>query len=91
MTLYLYKRGSNTPILTMEQVVSYTADQVITKDNTVFGPFAEDCELSSTSDCAETLRTDWARANHSEKERLAALEAAVEKGLRLYEEDLGNE
>ena len=61
MNLYLYKTGTSTPVLTIENVVSYTADQAVTEDGGVYGPFAEDVELSSLEDCSETLRADWRR------------------------------
>ena len=61
MNLYLYKTGTSTPVLTIENAVSYTADQAVTEDGGVYGPFAEDVELSSLPDCSETLRADWRR------------------------------
>ena len=47
MTLYLYKIGTAKPVLTVENAQSYTADSVMAADGTVYGPLAEDCELSS--------------------------------------------
>lgn len=74
MTLYLYKTGAETPEQTLEQVASYTADQAIADDGTVYGPFAEGWELSKTADCAGTLRADW-RADHpSQEQRIEDLE-----------------
>lgn len=61
MNLYLYKTGTSTPVLTIENAVSYTADQAVTEDGGVYGPFAEDVELSSLPDCSETLRAQWRR------------------------------
>ena len=61
MDLYLYKTGTNVPVLTIENAVSYTADQAVTEDGGVYGPFAEDVELSSLPDCSEALRADWRR------------------------------
>ena len=77
MTLYLYKLGTATPILTMKNVVSYTAEQVLTENGCMYGPFAEDCELSSTPDCSEMLRKAWREANPNMESRTAALESAV--------------
>ena len=61
MDLYLYKTGTSTPVLTIENVVSYTDNQAVTEDGAVYGPFAEGCELSSLEDCSETLRAKWRR------------------------------
>lgn len=61
MDLYLYKIGTNVPVLTIENVVSYTDNQAVTEDGGVYGPFAEDVELSSLPDCSETLRAQWRR------------------------------
>ena len=66
MTLYLYKNGTNVPVLTIENVQGYTADSVTalkTDGSTVtYAPLAEDCELSSKADCSETLRADWRKS-----------------------------
>lgn len=74
MTLYLYKTGTSAPVLTIENVQSYTADSVTaleTEDGLVtYAPLAEDCELSSKADCSETLRTRW-REEHPNAEGLA--------------------
>ena len=59
MTLYLYKTGTAVPALVIENAVSYTADRVITENGAVYGPFAEDCELSGLPDCSEALREKW--------------------------------
>ena len=77
MNLYLYKTGESEPMLEMEDVISYTADQVTTADGGVCGPFAEDCELSTLPDCSETLRADWREAYPSQESRLEELEALV--------------
>lgn len=77
MTLYLYKTGTSTPVLTMENVVSYTDSQAETADGGVYGPFAEDCELSGLPDCSETLRADWREAHPSAEERVEELEALM--------------
>lgn len=61
MDLYLYKTGTNTPVLKIENVVSYTDNRAETEDGAVYGPFAEGCELSSLEDCSETLRAKWRR------------------------------
>lgn len=61
MDLYLYKTGTSTPVLTIENVVSYTDNQAVAEDGGVYGPFAEDVELSSLPDCSEALRAQWRR------------------------------
>lgn len=66
MNLYLYRVGTSVPVLTIENVVSYTDNRAETEEGAVYGPFAEDCELSSLPDCSETLRADWRRANRLE-------------------------
>ncbi len=78
MTLYLYKTGTGAPVLTIENVQSYTADSVTALDAEgnaiIYSPLAEDCELSSKEDCSEALRTKW-RAEHPDPEaQMAALE-----------------
>lgn len=77
MTLYLYKTGTAVPVLMMENVAAYTADQAVTEDSVVYGPFAGDCELSETADCAGKLRADWRAANPSAETRLEDLEALM--------------
>lgn len=73
MTLYLYKTGTNVPVLTIENVQGYTADSVTaleTDGSTVtYAPLAEDCELSSKADCSETLRAAL-RAAPSQLDRI---------------------
>ena len=67
MTLYLYKTGTNVPVLTMGNVQGYTADSVTALDTQggimTYAPLAEDCELSSKADCSETLRAAWREAH----------------------------
>ena len=77
MTLYLYQTGTGTPVLTLEQVRSYTAEQVVLEDGTVYSPLAEGYELSATEDCAGTLRADWRQGNPSQEERLEDVEALL--------------
>lgn len=81
MTLYLYRIGTNRPVLAIENVRNYTADSVTAKsaeDGTVvYSPLAEDCELSRKADCSEALRADWRAAHPDEKTRLEELEALV--------------
>lgn len=77
MTLYLYQNGTSEPVLAMENVATYTADKVVTENGTVYGPFAQDCELSSLPDCSETLRADWKDANPGQEQRIEELEALV--------------
>lgn len=62
MTLCLYKIGENGPTLTIEDVVSYTDNEVRTADGAVYSPLAEGYELSATPDCTGTLRADWREA-----------------------------
>lgn len=77
MTLYLYRIGEATPVLEIEDVVSYTADQVVTAEGTVYGPFAGDCELSETPDCTGTLRAGWRWEHPSAETRLEELESLM--------------
>ena len=77
MTLYLYKNGTSKPVLTIENVSKYTADEAVTGDGTVYGPFAEEYELSSLPDCSETLRADWRDANPGQEQRIEDLEALM--------------
>ena len=77
MNLYLYKMGTNTPILVMENAVSYTNNEVKTADGGVYGPFAEGYELSSKPDCTEILRANWRQEHPSAEERMEELEALV--------------
>lgn len=81
MTQYLYRIGTSVPVLTIENVQSYTADSVMAVDATgnsvVYAPLAEDCELSSKVDCSETLRADWRAAHPSDKTRIEELEALM--------------
>ena len=62
MTLYLYRIGTEVPILTIENVQNYTADSVTARNAEgnpiVYSPLAADCELSSKADFSETLRAD---------------------------------
>lgn len=73
MTLYLYKAGTSTPVLTIKNVQSYTADSVTALDedghSVIYSPLAEDCELSNKPDCSETLRAAW-RTEHPDAEGL---------------------
>ena len=77
MTLYLYKLGTNVPVLTIEDAVSYTDSEVRAADGTIYSPLAEDCELSGLPDCSETLRSQWRRLHPSAEERVEELEALV--------------
>ena len=77
MTLYLYRIGTEVPILTIENVQNYTADSVTAADGTVYGPLAEDCELSGKADCSETLRADYRAAHPTQETRLEELEELV--------------
>lgn len=77
MTLYLYKLGTNTPTLTIENVRSYTADSVTTADGTVYKPLAKEYELSGKADCSETLWADYRAAHPTQETRLEELEELV--------------
>lgn len=81
MTLYLYKIGTSVPVLTIDNVQSYTAERVTAQNgdgNTVtYSPLAEDCELSRKADCSEALRADWRAEYPNEKTRLEELETLV--------------
>lgn len=74
MKLYLYDTETKTPVLTIENAVSYTDARAVTADGTVYGPFAEGFELSATGDCAGTLRADWRRNHPTAEKRLEELE-----------------
>ncbi len=81
MTLYLYRIGTEVPVLTIENVQNYTADSVTAKNAEgnpiVYSPLAADCELSSKADCLETLRAAWREANPDGETRIEELEALV--------------
>lgn len=75
MTLYLYRIGTEVPVLTIENVQNYTADSVTAKNAEgnpiVYSPLAADCELSSKADCSEALRADW-RKSPTQLDRIEA-------------------
>lgn len=77
MTLYLYKLGQVIPALTLENVTSYTDDSVTTADGTIYGPLAEEYELSALPDCSETLRADWRMRCPGTEARMEELEALL--------------
>ena len=77
MTLYLYRIGTAEPLLELEEITDYTADRAVTADGTVYGPFAEDCELSAVKDCSGTLRAQWRQDNPSVQTRFEELEALM--------------
>ena len=81
MTLYLYRIGTEVPILTIENVQNYTADSVTAKNAEgnpiVYSPLAADCELSSKADCSETLRADYCASYPTQETRLEELEELV--------------
>lgn len=74
MTLYLYNSASRVPLLTIENVISYTADELRTEDGTVCSPLAEGIEFSSLPDCSETLRANWRGEHPSNEARIEELE-----------------
>lgn len=77
MDLYLYRIGTQTPMACVKNAAYYTADAVIAEDGTVYGTFADDCELSSREDCTETLRADWQEEHPTEQKRIEELEALI--------------
>ena len=77
MILYLYKIGTDTPVLTVENAQSYTADGILAADGAVYAPLAEDYELSGKADCSETLRAEYRAAHPTQETRLEELEALV--------------
>ena len=95
MKLYLYRIGTSVPLIKIENVVSYTADQVVSceADGTerVYTPLAPDLELSSLPDCSEALRAKW-RAEHPEPEeevrRLRTQVAELEERCREQDDAL---
>ena len=81
MTLYLYRIGTEVPILTIENVQNYTADSVTAKNAEgnpiVYSPLAADCELSSKADCSEALRAAWREANPDGETRIEELASSL--------------
>ena len=81
MTVYLYKIGTNTPVLTIKNVQSCTADSVtaLGEDGGLrtYAPLAEDCELSSKADCSEALRAAWREANPDGETRIEELASSL--------------
>ena len=81
MTVYLYKIGTNTPVLTIINVQSCTADSVtaLGEDGGLrtYAPLAEDCELSSKADCSEALRAAWREANPDGETRIEELASSL--------------
>ena len=77
MTLYVYKIGTNIPVLTVENAQSYTADSVTAADGVIYRPLADDCELSGKADCSETLRANYRAAHPTQETRLEELEELV--------------
>ena len=77
MTLYLYKIGTEKPVLTVENARSYTADSILAADGAVYAPLAEGYELSGKADCSETLRADYRAAHPTQETRLEELETLV--------------
>lgn len=81
MTLYLYRIGTEVPVLTIENVQNYTADSVTAKNAegnpVVYSPLAADCELSSKADCSEALRAAWREANPDGETRIEELASSL--------------
>jgi len=63
MDLYLYRPGESKPVMTIENVISYTDNEARTEDGGIYRPFDPNVELSSKPDCSEALRRDWRRAH----------------------------
>lgn len=78
MKLYLYDTESKRVLMELEDVISYSDNQVITKKGRV-SPLADYCELSAVPDCSETLRAAWRRNEPSDKERLDEIEYLLAK------------
>lgn len=77
MKLYVYHVGTCVPTLTIEDVVSWTSNKIVTADGTIYGPLAEDVELSETPDCIGTLRADWEASHPSFNADIAALKSVI--------------
>ena len=77
MELYLYDTVADEVRMKLEDVASYSADQIRLKNGAVYGPLAENLEMSATPDCAGTLRADWRRDNPNTETRLEELEALL--------------
>ena len=84
MTLYVYKIGTDTPALTVENAQSYTADSILAADGAVYAPLAEGYELSGRADCSQTLRANY-RTAHPTQETHYGL-PVVDKSLEELEE-----
>ena len=92
MNLYLYRVGANVPLLTIENVISYTADRVVSQgpegEERVYTPLAADRELSSLPDCSEALRAKWRLEHPAPEEEVQRLRAQVaELEARCREQD----
>lgn len=90
MKLYLYKIGTAAPVMAFDNAISYSDSRVMTEERTadgsstiVYGPFAENCELSSLPDCSEALFSKWREDHPTQEERLSAIESAIERGMSL--------
>lgn len=87
MTLYLYDKETKKIIITVENAVSYTGQEIVTEEG-IYGPFADYVEFSSLPDCSETLRKnppdnrtlDEIRADKLE-ELSASCNAAITAGM----------
>ena len=77
MTLYVYKIGTDTPALTVENARNYTADSILAADGAVYAPLAEGYELSGRADCSQTLRANYRTARPTQETRLEELEELV--------------
>ena len=77
MTWYVYKIGTDTPALTVENARNYTADSILAADGAVYAPLAEGYELSGRADCSQTLRANYRTAHPTQETRLEELEELV--------------
>lgn len=77
MRLFLYQVENKKNQIVLENVVSYTNNQVVLASGIVYEPLAVGWELSEQEDCSETLRADWQNANPSPETRLEELESLM--------------
>ena len=82
MELYLYKIQDKIVVTKIENVLSYTDNEVIAEDGVVYSPLADDVELSSLPDCSETLRSDWRIKNPSQEQRMEELEDLISVAMK---------
>ena len=76
MKLYLYDTATKAVMLELENVLSYSDREIVTAER-LYSPLADGVELSSTADCAETLRADWKQNYPAPEERIEELETLM--------------